>query len=248
LWPWAIEVHTLGRFELRRDGKPVEFSGRVQRKPLDLLKALLALGGKDAREETLTDMVWPEASGDAAHHSLEVTLQRLRALLGHPEALQLRDGRLTLHPQYCWVDLWVFDHFLGQVMREGMADRAVHAAQMAMEMYGGHFLAGEADEPWVSPLRERLRSKFLGNVKWLGHHHEQAGRWREALECYQKGLEIDDLAEELYRRLMTCHHRLGQKGEALSIYYRCKKTLHLVFGIAPSSETERLYRTIRESA
>ena len=246
-WPWAIKIYTLGRFELQRDGKPVEFSRKVRKKPLDVLKALLALGGKEAREEMITDMVWPEAEGDAAHHSFEVTLQRLRALLGYPQALQFRNSRLTLDERYCWVDFWAFDHLLGRVKSEGMPDRAAHAAQKAMDMYEGHCLAGETDEPWILPLRERLRSRFLGNVKWLGHHHEQTGRWQEALECYQKGLEIDDLAEELYRRLMTCHHRLGQKGEALSLYHRCKRTLSLVLGVSPSPETERLYQTIKGS-
>ena len=40
-WPWAIKIRTLGRFEFHRDGKPAEYSGKVPKKPLELLKALI---------------------------------------------------------------------------------------------------------------------------------------------------------------------------------------------------------------
>ena len=52
-WPWPLKIYTLGRFELSKDGKPLQFSGKVQKKPLLLLKAMIALGGKDIREERL---------------------------------------------------------------------------------------------------------------------------------------------------------------------------------------------------
>jgi LuxR family maltose regulon positive regulatory protein len=246
-WPWAIKIYTLGRFELQRNGEPIEFSRKAQKKPLDVLKALLALGGKGVKEEAITDIVWPEAAGDAAHHSFEVNLQRLRALLGYPQALQLRDGRLTLDDRHCWVDLWVFERFLDRVKHEGDSNRALHAAEKGMELYAGHFLAGEIDEPWILSLRERLRTKFLGNVRWLGRRYGQAGRWQDAMDCYQRGLEVDNLAEEIYRRLMACHLHLGQRGEALSLYIRCKQTLSLILGITPSPETERLHKMIRDN-
>ena len=245
-WPWAIKIYTLGRFEIQRNGIAIEFSRKAQRRPLDLLKALLAQGGQGVSEDVIADIVWPDAPGDAAHHSFEVTLQRLRTLLEYPQALQLRDGRLTLDARYCWIDVWAFDHLLDQVKIEKSPDRASHAAQKAVEVYTGHFLAEEADKPWVAHIRERLRKKFLANVRWLGGYCEQSGKLQEALEYYQKALDVDNLAEELYRLLMTCHLRLGRKGEALSVYLQCKRNLNLVLGITPSAETERLYRTIKE--
>jgi LuxR family maltose regulon positive regulatory protein len=244
-WPWAIKIYTLGRFEIQRDGEAIEFSRKARKKPLDLLKALLALGGKGVGEAAIIDIVWPEAEGDAAHHSFEVNLQRLRSILGYPQALQLRDGRLTLDGRQCWVDLWVFERLLNQAKNARESDRASHAAQKAMEIYAGHFLAGETDEPWILSLRERLRAKFLENIKWLGRRHEQAGRWQDALDCYQRGLDVDNLGEELYRRAMECHLRLGQKSEAVSVYLRCRQTLSLELGITPSPETEKLYKIIK---
>ena len=67
---------------------------RAQRKPLELLKALVALGGESIPTEKLTDSFWPDTDGDQASSALSTTLYRLRKLIG-PDALILRDGRLT---------------------------------------------------------------------------------------------------------------------------------------------------------
>src|SRR4030067_485678 len=70
------------------------------------------------------------------------------------------------------------------------------------------------------------------------------GRWEEAVSCYRKGLEADELAEELYRRLMVCHIRQGREAEALSVYRGCRKTLSSVLGVNPSAETRKLAESI----
>jgi tetratricopeptide (TPR) repeat protein len=200
-WPWPLKIVALGRFELLKDGKPIQFARKAQEKPLSLLKALIALGGREVKEEDLADFLWPEADGDAAHHSFEMTLHRLRNLIGIPEAVKFKDGHLTLDPRYCWVDGWAFEHVLEEAerkLKEGLPEQAVSLTQKAITMYRGAFMAGETGPPGAISLSERLRSKFLRNVGWLGHYWEQAEQYDKALECYHRGLEADDLAEELY--------------------------------------------------
>ena len=82
-WPWPVRIYTLGHFSVEIDNQPLEFIGKVQKKPLELLKALLALGGRNIRHETLAEMLWPDSDGDDAHHALLTTLHRLRKLIGH---------------------------------------------------------------------------------------------------------------------------------------------------------------------
>jgi LuxR family maltose regulon positive regulatory protein len=55
IWPWPIRVYTFGRFAVIRDDEPLTFSRKVQRRPLGLLKTLIALGGREVREERLID-------------------------------------------------------------------------------------------------------------------------------------------------------------------------------------------------
>jgi LuxR family maltose regulon positive regulatory protein len=246
-WPWPLKIYTLGRFELLKDGKLIRFSRKVQQKPLALLKALIAFGGKEVRADQIEDTLWPEADGDAAHHSLEMTLHRLRTFIGHPEALEFRDGRLTLDPKYFWVDVRALEYLFEEAdgkRKEGLAEGSVELTQRAIGMYRGPFLSGEIEHPWVISIRERLRRKFLKSLSWLGQYWEQGDQWEKALECYERGLEADDLAEELYQRLMVCYQRLGRNSEALSVYNRCKKNLSTALGIDPSPETQTLYTSI----
>jgi DNA-binding SARP family transcriptional activator len=111
--------------------------------------------------------------------------------------------------------------------------------EKALFLYKGPFLPSE-EMSWAASPREKLRSGFLRAVAHLGQCHEDAERWEEAASCYGKGIEADDLAEELYRRLMVCHVRQGRKAEALSVYRRCRKTLSSVLGVEPSADTRAI--------
>ena len=55
-WPWPLKIFTLGRFELLKDGKPIQFARKAQEKPLALLKALIALGGKRGKRRQISRM------------------------------------------------------------------------------------------------------------------------------------------------------------------------------------------------
>ena len=107
-WPWPVKIRILGRFELFIEGQPIQFPGKTQKKPLLLLKAVIALGGRDVDEERLMDILWPEADGDQAYSALTTTLSRLRRLLGE-KGLEVQAGRVSLSPHYCWLDVWSFE-------------------------------------------------------------------------------------------------------------------------------------------
>ena len=246
-WPYPVKIHALGRFDILKNGARLKFAGKVQRKPLDLLQTLIALGGRDVQEAQLSDILWPDAAGDAAHRAFLTTLQRLRGLLGYKDALVSADGRLTLDPRYAWVDVSAFERMLNQ------ADAAEHERQgevagdlriKALSLYRGHF-AGQDTAPSVS-MRERLRDKYLRHSEALGRHWEQTANWARALECYLKALEVDDLAEVFYQRLMVVYRQLDRRAEALAVYERCSKTLAAALGIKPSAATQALYRALTE--
>ncbi|UCF89789.1 MAG: hypothetical protein JSW39_15935, partial [Desulfobacterales bacterium] len=246
-WPWALKIYTLGRFGLVRDGQPVRFTRKAQEKPLALLKALIAFGGREVHEEQIADALWPEADGDLAHKSFATTLWRLRKLIGYGDAIQLSDRKLTLDPRYGWVDVWAFERIIRQAesaWKQGMKANDMTAAislgQKALDFYQGPFLAAETNSYWAISLRERLHSRFLRTVKRLCEFWKQSGQHEKAVECFQRSLEVDDFAEELYQNLMSCYWQLGRRADALSLYKRYKKTLSTKLGIEPSAETETL--------
>jgi len=250
-WPWALKIYTLGRFGLVRDGKPLRFTRKAQEKPLALLKVLIALGGREVHEEHIADALWPEADGDLAHKSFATTLWRLRKLIGYPDAIQLSDRKLTLDPRYSWVDAWAFERIIRQAesaWKQGMKENdmayAISLVQKALDFYQGPFLAAEANAYWVISLRERLQNRFLRTVKRLCEYWKQIGQHENAVECFQRSIEVDDLAEDFYQDLMTCYWQLGRRTDALSIYERYKETVSTKLGVEPSPEVNRLRKAI----
>ena len=241
-WPWPLAIRTLGRFAIARDGAPLEVRGKAQKKPLELLKALIALGGEAVDASRLAAMLWPDADGDAAKKSFDTTLYRLRKLVGLDAALVLAEGKLSLDRQQCWLDVWAFE----RIARDADAPDAdlVRLGRALLDAYPGHFLAADEDAPWAIDLRDRLRSKLVRTVLGLGERLQAAGRWTEAVTLYERALELDNLAEGLYRDLMICHRELGQPAAALQAYRRCRELLSVVLGLAPSAETEAVRRTL----
>jgi LuxR family maltose regulon positive regulatory protein len=250
-WPWPMKIYTLGQFALVRQDNPIRFSRKAKHKPLLLLKALLAMGGREVKEDQLSDLIWPDAEGDAAHRAFTTTLSRLRRLLAVEKAIMVQDKKVTIDPRSCWVDAWAFENILEQV--EGSfkdrqpspgLEKYLGLVEKAISIYKGHFLHTDEDYAWTASYRERLRSRFHRLITGVGDWLQQKKEWDRAAEYYLKALEVDDLSEEFYQNLMICYHRLGKKAEAISLYQRCRKTLWSVLGIEPSRKTEEIYQAL----
>ncbi|MDR3553981.1 MAG: BTAD domain-containing putative transcriptional regulator [Syntrophobacteraceae bacterium] len=252
-WPWAIKIYTLGRFEIERDGKVLQFSRKVQKKLLQMLKVLISKGGSGVQVELLCDCLWPDAPGDAAYSSFTTALSRLRRLMGIEKAITLQEGKVSLDPRYCWVDALAFERLralLDEAIKEenatfhAQSSKVFRLAENAIALYQGHFLATDAEEFWSISYRERLRARFSRLVSRIGDQLEKAGQWEKAIEIYQKGLDIDDISEEFYQHLMVCYCELDLNANAMEVYRRCKKLLAAKLGIGPSPKTEAIYRKI----
>ncbi len=236
-WPWPVKIYTFGKFELLIDGQPAIFSRKLPKKTLALLKAIIALGGKDVPEQRLIDALWPDADGDSAQRSLSASLHRLRKLLVHADAVRLSGGALSLSEQLCWVDAFAFER---QIACDGDSD----AFGRALALYRGTFLIDEDSSPWLAPFREHLRSRFTDAVGKLGKTLEDNGRDDEAIALYSRGIEADNLIESFYQGLMRCHERLGQEAEAINTYRRLRNILSITLGVEPSTRSRQLISAV----
>lgn len=241
-WPWPIKLYLLGRFSVVIDDTPLKTSGKAQARPLELLKALVAGGGREVAAATLGTQLWPDIDGDAAQSALDTTLHRLRKLLKNEDAITVQQSRLSLNPARVWVDAWAFERLANRCEQEGAP--CPEAAAKFFRLYVGNVLPQETDAPWLLPIRERLRSKFLRQVLKLGCNDEALGDWAGAADTYRHGLEVDGLSEELYRRLMQCELQQHQAAAALEVYRRCRQMLSIVLGVKPSAATEAVHQTI----
>jgi LuxR family maltose regulon positive regulatory protein len=238
-WPWPVHVYTLGGFALHKADVPVRFSGKAQKKPLQLLKVLIALGSRGAAASVLAEVLWEDSAEGTTRHSLDMAISRLRKLLDYEDAILVQEGKVSLNDKVVWVDARAFESIA--VRCDALErDEEMDVAREAIARYSGPFLAGEEEATWPLACRNRLRSRYLRLVSAYGAALERAGQWKQAAESYRQALELEPLAEEIYQRLMHCHLEQGEHAQALEAFRRCRDMLSIVLGLAPSPQTETL--------
>jgi DNA-binding SARP family transcriptional activator len=250
-WPWFLEIITMGSFTLVKKGQLVKFGRKAQRKPLQMLRLVLALGGSQVAEERVVDALWPEADGDMGHRSFSITLHRLRRLLGSSKVIELHNGCITLEKDYCWVDAWAFESLCNKAggfwkygKTEEELNKAVEMSCKAMALYRGSFFSSLSDEPWTLVSRDRLRNKYLNLAGKLAAHWQRCQSMDLALECYQRCIEEEPIDEEPYFNLMVYYRQLGRREKALAVYTRHRDILSSVYGIEPSEQIKKLRMSI----
>jgi DNA-binding SARP family transcriptional activator len=245
-WPWPLKVYVLGRFRVMKADAPIRCSRRGQRKPLELLQALIAFGATEVPARALIDALWPDSEGDAGYHALESALYRLRLLLGAPDAVRMASSRLSLDRSQIWVDLWEFEQELPSV--RGADTNLAERVGCIRQLYEGDFLQHESDKAWALKTRQDLRDRFLRCMRDAARMYESRNLWQDAVKLYQSGLELESLNEDLYRGLMVCHRELGDHSQALHAYRRCRELLTRFLGVPPNAKTQAVYHSVRERA
>ncbi len=250
-WPWSLKITTLGGFEVIRDDMSLSLSRKSHKKPFDLLKMLIANGGREVSTSKIMDTLWPESDGDMAHSALSTTLSRLRMLLENRDAIEHKDGRLSINTTICWVDAWAFQYMIttaDSMWDNGEREESCALYEAALELYRGHFLEEEDHNAWVISSREHIKNLFAGCVLRLGQYEEERKEHEKAIGWYWKGSDIDPAEELFYQRIMSCYHHLGQFSGVEKTYQRCLTMLGSVLGVSPSRKTTQMYDRARTSS
>ncbi|MBN2419838.1 MAG: hypothetical protein JXL81_10670, partial [Deltaproteobacteria bacterium] len=249
-WPWPLKINTLGRFEILRDDNPVEIKGRAYKKPLDLLKAVIAYGSTNIAVHKIVDALWPDSNGDQAYSAFSTTLNRLRVLLDNREIIRLRDGILMIDEGLCRIDTEAFTHFISkadQLWENSEKEQAAVFYEKGFTCYEGNFLEEEGEILWVVSFRERLKELYIKAVTRLGILCEEQHAYEKAIDLYFRGLSMDQTNEALYQRSMICYSCLGQHGNVEKVFRRCEKKLKENLDIKPSLRTSDIYIEARNA-
>lgn len=251
-WPWPVKIYTLGRFSLLVDGKPITGPGHLQHKPVELLQALVALGGRQIAIARLIDTLWCDAENRGGRGAFDANLLRLRRFLGHEDSIITEGGSVSLNDKLCWVDIWQFERCLGRaeadVLKPGptpLGDLLAWTEEI-LNLYHGDFLAREESRPWCLSRRERLRGRLHHLLGAVGRRLEAGTHWNGAIRLCRRAIELEPLAEPWYRRLMMCLAGSGDAAEALRVYRRYSEVLRTGPGSSPSSEMEGIRQTLEQ--
>jgi len=241
-WPYSIKIYTLGRFSLVKEGEPIHSGKRAPKKALEILKAIIAFGGRDVNAQKLSSELWPDQDGDAGMNAFTTTLHRLRKFIG-TDVVHFENGRLTLNPDLCWVDVWGFESELNRVNAEqamSVDDDKLAQIDSLISAYQGPFLSSEDEVPWHLGTRERLQQKLTSLIVKVCQALEASQQFECASKYYQHGINVDELNERFYQGQMRCCLEQGLPAEGMSVYQRCVDVLQHCLDVRPSEGTEQL--------
>ncbi len=213
-----------------------------------LLKLLLLQRGHPVSRSRLCALYWPDADPADARNNLNVSLHRIRRLLGQAAQLQFSDDAYRLHVVgQVWLDAEQFEQLAEQGAREEgriRLDAALLAYDAAAQLYQTDLLAELGIDPALTPWCQALRGRLSQVLTRLAALHETSADYHSCLRAALRSLSLDECNEEAHRQLMRCYARLHQPQEAERQYRRCVSVLRLQLGLAPSDTTTALYRQL----
>lgn len=248
-WPWPMRIEVLRPFCIFIRGEPLSFSGKVQQKPLELLKYLACTRDLVAESSALAIALWPDAEENAAKKSLEVTVSRLRKVLEDESLVVVKEGKVCLDARRVSSDAREFVEATREaeavVTRRHDPAKVVEIEDRLLGLFHELPLEHEESSAWREGVRERYRTAFVRAVRALIAYWNQNGDAARALTLIESALAREPLAENLYRMLMQIHLDAGNHTEAMRVYRQCRQMLSVLIGAQPSDETERLKSLIQ---
>ena len=217
----GLHIWALGSFRVELEQVPIALRGKA----LELLQALISLGGYGVPETRVSALIWPDADVTRARQVLDTTLFRLRKALGGAAAVELQGGLLSLG-SHCWVDA-------------SELEDAQEGSELTLALYRGPFLA-QLDRPWVLPRRHKLHQHYLRLTEAQAAADEARGDVARALATYQRALDTDGLHEPFYQGVLRCLLAQGRESEARRELQRCRERLERELCSPISPQTEEL--------
>jgi len=248
-----LSVHCLGRFRVYADSKLIGNWSSLKGK--SIFKYLINHHKAPVSKEILMDLFWPDADQESARRSLHQAIYQIRHAFQLNQTdirpIVFEDDKYGINPDLgIWLDFVEFESRCTrgrQLEQAGSIDEALEEYRLAEDLYDGEFLEEDPYEDWASRQRDQLKNCYITATDRLSARLQERGDLNRAIEYCQKILEKDDCYEAAYRRLMQCHHALGQPGIAVRNYQLCIKRLKEQLGVSPSRETHSIYQSIAGS-
>ncbi|MGH9278737.1 MAG: AfsR/SARP family transcriptional regulator, partial [Acidimicrobiales bacterium] len=239
-----ITVHLLGSYKIEADGREVRAGLRAKAREL---LAFYLLHPEGATLEEATEALWPEADPRRGSEWFWTALgnlrSRLRAATENSElkVIEREGDRYRTEPLFD-VDLWRFEAALAAASTQSGDPGLSESLEAAADLYSGELLAG-TDWPWAEVPREDLRGRAVDVLVSLGATRMVGGDLTTALSALERAVEIDPLAEQLYRRIMRLHAKLSRPDQADATYRALQARLG-EHDLEPSAESAKLHQEL----
>jgi DNA-binding SARP family transcriptional activator len=248
-----LEVRCLGRFDITYGDKNILKWHSIKARAVG--QYLMSQPHQRAAKEVLMEALWPGCDPRAAANNLKTAVHGLRQTLSalmtdkdSDPVIIFAQGSYLFNPDIdLWVDVDEFErHWVAgrRFDREGNTSQAILEFKLARDLYRGDYLQDEPYGDWTLLRRESLQDSYLDVLDRMAELALLTTDYDEAIMYCQQVLLIDRCREDIYRRLMRCYSRLGQRNRARRWYDICHRTIKSELDTEPEEATLALYHRL----
>jgi DNA-binding SARP family transcriptional activator len=247
-----LRIYLMGEVQVENDDRLLRESQLGGPQGRFVLAHLVIERKRAVTQSDLAEALWPQSLPASWTLALSAIVSRLRTRLGSvglPRARIIGNafGCYQFTPPFnTWVDIEAalagIDAAEG-ALTAGNPQGAYGPSLIATTILRRPFLPGH-EGPWVDERRAALASSLVRAIdcraEALAANHEAI----LALAHAREAVRLEPYRESGYRRLMRMLAATGDRAEAVRAYQQCRALLDEELGVAPSTETESLYREI----
>lgn len=201
------------------------------------LLALVALSPRPVARSKLMELLWPGRGEDQARSSLRQALHELGVAIGAdaPSVLAATRDAVGLVPRATWTD--------AIELRRATVDRPQALSLLQGELLEDFPPLSPGFDAWLVTERRGLRSHARALAESVLERQSDPAATLQAAEGL---LAIDRAHEGAWRAVMRAHAAAGRRDQALAAFEEARAALQEARGAAPSGETLRLARALRD--
>jgi two-component SAPR family response regulator len=161
------------------------------------------------RKEEIVTAMWPDAPEEKTTSAFHSNMYRLRQAL-YKDVIAKDSGRYVLDPREKFAfDVEAYQVALTKVDEVKGTPEAIPHLEKALALYKGQF-APDLYSEWVENLRWQLEEQHMSMLAQLAAAYSEAGEYKKSADICQKILDVDDLNEAAWYRLMASYVQSGQ--------------------------------------
>lgn len=245
-----MRIYVTGRISIEYGETLVEERELPGRQGRLALAFLVSERHRPVTKEQLISVVWPDTPPREIETAVSAILSKLRGALkkaAPTPIIDVRSGTIqTRLPSDAWIDLEyaanAIDEAEGALKSNDVRAAWSHAVPLVI-IARRPFLPGE-EAPWIEARRARLRSLLVRGLHILSKLTAINGEHALAVQYATEIIEVEPFQETGYRHLMQMHSQMGNRGEALRVFAKCRELFRDELGADPSQETERVFLEI----
>ncbi len=249
-------VHTLGRFDVIKDGDSLVMSSSGSKKLWELYKFMLTHRERSFTPESLMDQLWVSETYNDPRSTLRRQMHRLRQSLSEDDAEETDYTIRFTNGYYKWndhidiqIDIDVFENLIkqGDSYSQATPQKALEYYREALSYYNGDYLPDCYDQHWVFSIRNHYRRLYLKTVLSAIEIMKTDQLYDEIVTICQNAIQIDIYEESFHIHFMEALMHKGQQKQALEHYEYITGFYYHEMGLKPSPEMRTLYKRLLQT-